>query len=216
MNKYPRTYHLPFSKGTTNDDRISNSVENLINTPIVITEKLDGENTSMVNEGVYARSHATFTTSPWSREVRQIHDLKVRNQLEDDLYLFGENMEGIHSIEYNNLEDYFYLFGVRDNDYWLEWNKVEEYAYLLDLKLVPVLFKGTFNNIDELQTKVLELVSLPSELGGEREGVVIRTQSGFYDNKFSTYLQKWVRKNHIKTDEHWTRNWKKAKVNRYY
>lgn len=24
---------------------------------------------------------------------------------------------------------------------------------------------------------------------------------------------KWVRKGHVQTDEHWTRNWKKAKIN---
>lgn len=216
MSKYNRTYHLPFSKGTTNDDKISDSIDPLINCDVVITEKLDGENTAMVNNGVYARSHATFTTSPWSREVRQIHDMKVRDQLEDDLYLFGENLEGIHSIEYNNLEDYFYLFGARSNNLWLDWEKVEEYAYLLDLKLAPVLFKGVFSNEQELKSKVEELVKIPSSLGGEKEGVVIRTKKQFDEEYFSTHVQKWVRENHVKTDEHWTRNWKKAKVNKYH
>jgi hypothetical protein len=68
----------------------------------------------MKDEGVYARSHAEFTTSGWSREVRQLHKVKVEGQLGEGLFLFGENMEGIHSIEYNNLDSYFYIFGLRD------------------------------------------------------------------------------------------------------
>jgi hypothetical protein len=114
MSKYNRTNHLPYSPGSTNDDRISNSVSTLLGIEIVITEKLDGENTGMKDEGVYARSHAEFTTSGWSREVRQLHKVKVEGQLGEGLFLFGENMEGIHSIEYNNLDSYFYIFGLRD------------------------------------------------------------------------------------------------------
>jgi hypothetical protein len=34
----------------------------------------------MKDEGVYARSHAEFTTSGWSRE-RQLHKVKVEGQL---------------------------------------------------------------------------------------------------------------------------------------
>ena len=102
MSKYNRTYHFPFSPGATNDDRIANSMSNLIGQEIVITEKLDGENTGMTRGGVYARSHADYTTSPWSREVRQIHD-RIKFDILEDVFIFGENMEGIHSIEYNIL-----------------------------------------------------------------------------------------------------------------
>ena len=44
MSKYNRTYHLPWSPGSTNDDRISDSVNSLLGKEIVITEKLDGSN----------------------------------------------------------------------------------------------------------------------------------------------------------------------------
>lgn len=212
MSKYNRTYHLPYSKGATSDDKISNDITNILGIDIVITEKLDGENTGMVNNGVYARSHATYTDSPWSKEVRQLHDIKVRGQLDDDVYLFGENMEGIHSIEYSNLESYFYLFGVRDNNVWLSWKSVEEYAYLLDLVMVPVLFK--VESEAELEDLVNNLVKEPSDLGGEREGVVVRNSSFFLNKDFKSNVFKWVRKDHVKTDEHWTRRWKKAKIKR--
>jgi len=214
MSKYNRTYHLPWSPGSTNDDRISDNVESLLGTEIVITEKLDGENCGMTDEGVYARSHATFTTSAWSREVRQLHKLSVEDELGDGVFLFGENMEGIHSIEYTNLTSYFYIFGIRDNDIWIPWEKVEEYSYLLDIPTVPVLFKGIVNTAKELQQIVEDLVSKPSELGGQREGIVVRTAGMFHNDDFADNVMKWVRKGHVQTDVHWTRNWKKAEIKR--
>jgi len=213
MSKYGRTYHLPWSPGTTSDDKISNDISSLIGTDIIITEKLDGENTGMTNDGVFARSHATFTTSPWSREVRQLHNLKVRGNLSEDEFLFGENLEGIHSIEYTNLKSYFYIFGLRDNKIWVPWKSVEEYSYLLDIPTVPVLFKGVINTEKELKELVEELVSKRSELGGEIEGIVVRNAGVFHNDDFAENVSKWVRPNHVQTDEHWTRNWKKAKIN---
>jgi hypothetical protein len=204
MSKYNRTYHLPWSPGTTSDS--------LIGIDIVITEKLDGENAGMTKDGVYARSHAAFTTSPWSREVRQIHE-RIKRDLSEGVFLFGENMEGIHSIEYSNLTSYFYIFGVRDNNIWISWDAVEEYSYLLDLPTVPVLFKGQVNSGKELKELTESLTSQPSSLGGNREGIVVRNADMFHNDDFAKNVLKWVRKGHVNTDEHWTRNWKKAKIN---
>ena len=213
MSKYNRTYHLFFSPGATNDDRISKNVDSLLGIEIVITEKLDGENCGMTDKGVYARSHGAFTVSPWSREVRNLHKLSVEDELGDDVYLFGENMEGIHSIEYTNLTSYFYIFGIRDNNIWIPWEKVEEYSYLLDIPTVPVLFRGIVKTEKELKDLTEKLASQPSELGGPREGIVVRNASLFHDDDFAQNVMKWVRKGHVQTDEHWTRNWKKAKIN---
>jgi hypothetical protein len=105
MSKYNRTNHLPYSPGSMMIEYLIVSTLGYRNS---YYEKLDGENTGMKDEGVYARSHAEFTTSGWSREVRQLHKVKV-GQLGEGLFLFGENMEGIHSIEYNNLDSYFYI-----------------------------------------------------------------------------------------------------------
>lgn len=211
MSKYNRTYHLPWSEGTTNDDRISDSVESLLGINIVITEKLDGENCGMTKDGVYARSHATFTTSAWSREVRQIHNI-IKNDIEEDVFIFGENMEGIHSIEYNKLTSYFYIFGIRDNNIWIPWEQVEEYSYLLDIPTVPVLFKGEVNTENELKDIVNDLVSKPSKIGGQIEGVVVRNASLFHNDDFADNVMKWVRVNHVQTTSHWTRNWRKSRI----
>ena len=211
MSKYPRSYHFPFSPGATNDDRIATSISGLIGIPIVATEKLDGENEALTKNGVYARSHAAFTTSDWTRSVREFH-AKIGHQIPDDIYMFVENMEGIHSIEYERLQSYFYLFGVRENETWKSWQEVEEYAFLFDIPTVPVLFRGVVNSEKELQELVEKMAKEKSALGGEREGVVIRAESGFSNDEFGQKLLKWVRASHIKTDQHWTRNWKRAKL----
>jgi hypothetical protein len=203
--------HLPFSPGTTSDDRLAESVIPLLRKKIVITEKLDGENNSMINKGVFARSHTDFTISPWSQKVRELHSI-IKDSISEGLYLFGEGMAAIHSIEYENLTSAFYLFGARYEGIWSSWEEVEDYAYLLDIPTVPVLFKGEFDTDKELISKIMQLVSEPSALGGLREGIVIRCADSFTDEEFSNSLMKWVRKDHVKTDAHWTKNWKKAKI----
>ena len=52
----------------------------------------------------------------------------------------------------------------------------------------------------------------PSIYGDTREGVVIRVTKTFEDKYFPYYVCKWVRPNHVQTDEHWTKHWKKAKL----
>ncbi len=213
MGKYNRTYHVPFSPGSSNNDRFVKSVDTVLGREVVITEKLDGENCGQVIEGVYARSHATFTTSAWSKEVRQLHSI-IKHDLSPDVFLFGENMEGIHSIEYSNLTSYFYLFGVRDDMTWISWKEVEEYSYILNIPTAPVLFKGIINTYDELKTIVEGLVSQESKLGGQCEGIVIRNADSFHNDDFEVNVMKWVRKGHVQTDIHWTKNWKKATIKR--
>lgn len=211
MSKYARSFHLPWSLGTTSDDRISKSVDSLIGINIVITEKLDGSNTAFTKNGVYGRSHVEFTRNPWDIKSWDIWNRISRN-IDEDVYIFGEGMYGIHSIEYSNLKSYFYIFGVRDNNIWISWDQVEEYSYLLDIPTVPVLFKGVVSSEKELKDLTESLSKEPSALGGLREGIVVRNADIFHNDDFSDNLMKWVRKGHVQTDQHWTRDWKKAKI----
>lgn len=57
------------------------------------------------NQGLMCRSHREFTTNPWDVELRRLH-LLIQNDIEDDVYIFGESMYAIHSIEYTDLESY--------------------------------------------------------------------------------------------------------------
>ena len=210
--KYPRTYHIPSSPGSTSDDRFLDSVDQFLSKKIVITEKLDGSNTALTKDGVYGRSHADFTRNPWDQKTWELWNV-IKNDLSDGVYLFGEGMYGIHSLEYTNLDSYLYVFGVRDNGIWLSWDEVEEYSYILNIPTVPVLFTGVINSEKEFNNLISSLIKEESKLGSEREGVVIRTYDSFENDNFAYNVGKWVRKDHVKTTSHWSRDWKKAKLN---
>lgn len=210
--KYPRSYHFPYSPGAKNDDRINNDVSTLLGPDIVITEKLDGSNCAQSNVAVFGRSHVEPTKNPWDVKMWELHD-RIKSSIDEDMYIFGENMYGIHSIEYSELTSYFYMFGVRYKDIWLSWDEVEEISYLLDIPTVPVLFKGMTSIAPILEKLVKDYASQPSALGGVREGVVVRLRNSFHDDDFSKSLLKYVRKDHVQTsDTHWTRDWKKATI----
>src|ERR1035437_6372439 len=124
MSKYPRTAHLPYSAGVSKDDRISQTTKMFVGIEVVITEKLDGSNASLTKDGVYARSHVEFTKNPWDKEMWNIWN-NTKRLIDENVFIFGENLEGIHSIEYSNLDSYFYIFGVRDNNIWVPWEQVD-------------------------------------------------------------------------------------------
>lgn len=211
MSKYPRTFHLPWSMGLQNDDRMLKDISNLIGEPITITEKLDGSNTAFTDKYVYGRSHSAPSENEWDAKVRELHSV-LKSSISEELYIFGEAMSAIHSIEYTNLTSHFYMFGARYKGIWSSWDEVEDYAFLLDLPTVPVLFKGIVNSEKELQTLTEELVKQESACGGQREGLVCRVQREFNDDEFETCVAKWVRKGHVQTDAHWTKNWKWSDV----
>lgn len=222
--KYNRTYHYPFSPGTSSDDRINkNYWEDLSRISKVIhTEKLDGENNCISRHGVFARSHATPTQSPWTVQLR-LRWASMKHDL-GDLEIFGENLYAIHSIEYQRLEDTFFVFAIRENNQWLSWEEVCFYAGVLDLPTVPVLARVLLNNYTQqlYEQEILTLTAQPSQFGSVDtqtqllctcEGIVTRNIEAFEVDNFQHHVFKYVRKGHVKTDEHWTKNWKKANVN---
>ena len=212
MSKYNRSNHLFFfSPNLQNDDRKADSIFPLLNREIIISEKLDGSNTCFTKDFCFGRSHAAPTNNPWDVKVRELHSI-LKHSISEGMWLFGEGMEAIHSITYSNLTSVFYLFNIKYENKWLSWQEVEDYAYLLDIPTVPVLYKGIFKTEKELKDTIIKLAEQPSELGGEREGIVIRVADEFDNDNFSTYLQKFVRANHVRTDEHWQKNWKKATI----
>lgn len=207
--KYGRTYHFPFSPGTTSDDKIQYNWLPILQHELIITEKLDGENTCLKADGVYARSHVAPTRNPWASNMWQIWE-QVRHHL-GSLEIFGENLYGLHSIEYQRLSSHFYVFAVRDNETWLSWEEVNFYANVLDLPVVPVYQQGFFTE-ETLVNSILIGMKNGSALGETIEGFVCRNAKAFDTTQFSQNVLKYVRKNHVQTDEHWTRNWKRAKL----
>ena len=218
--KYPRTYHVPWSPGATSDDKKLPEGwfvdDGWADKELVITEKLDGENSCMTNLDVYARPHGAPTRSPWSVNLWGDNGLywHVRDLIAEGEYVYGENLYGEHSIHYDRLPTYFFIFAFRSNDYWYDWDSVVEMAKILSIPTVPVLYRSSFHDVEELKAMVDRLMSEPSTFGVEKEGVVIRKASSFLDeDKFAKNVCKYVRANHVQTDEHWTKNWKRATLN---
>lgn len=210
--KYNRTPHLSFSPGATKDDKIIKSHKDFIGVPIVITEKLDGSNTGITKDLVFGRSHVEPSKNPWDRVIWESQYL-IKDYIPEGTFLFGENMYAIHSIEYKDLNSYFYLFGVRkDINIWASWDEVVEMSEFIECPTVPVLFEGVINSEKELKEIVEDLIESGSELGDTIEGIVIRVKDSFSDSEFGNKVAKWVRKDHVVTDQHWSRNWKRAEL----
>lgn len=207
MDKYGRTYHFPFSPGATNDDKILTQWTDFLQFPLVITEKLDGENSCLKKDGVYARSHAAPTRNPWAANMWELWE-RLRYDV-GDWHIFGENLYGLHSIEYQRLSYHFFVFSIREGDHWLPWDEVVQIADLLDLPTVPVFERGIFTP-QTLQEAINAAMQYGSAFGDTAEGFVVRNENGFSTEDFKWNVLKYVRENHVQTDEHWTRNWRRA------
>lgn len=207
QNKYPRTLHVPWSPGGTSDDKRATSAECLTNKPIVITEKMDGSNTSLEFEGCFARTHAGPPTHSSFDGFKALY-ASLKSYIPKGFQYFGEWMWAQHSIYYDSLPGYFLLFGIRDtyvemDRYWYSWQWVEDTAKLFDISTTPVLFKGQVSSEKELKELTEFFMNQPSVCGGIREGVVIRTADQFPDEEFQKNVMKMVRANHVQTSEHW-------------
>ncbi|WP_340618283.1 RNA ligase family protein [Xenorhabdus entomophaga] len=217
--KYGRTFHYPFSPGTTSDDRINHhwwqDIQNI--KQLVHTEKLDGENNCLNKYGVFARSHAAPTQSAWTQQIRQRWQL-LKGDL-GDIEIFGENLYAIHSIEYRHLEEYFFIFAVRIKDIWLSWEEVKFYATLFDFPTVPEINIPEIRNESAFMQNIIETAKQGSCFSSwdtqnkklcSMEGIVSRDADEYLVTDFPHYVFKYVRKNHVKTGTHWKRNWQRA------
>ena len=199
--KYPRTYHLPFSPGTTNEDRILSSTEHLKNMMVVITEKLDGGNFSLYPDYIHARSiNSRYHLS--ESIIREIH-ATIKNDIPYGYRICVENCYAKHSCFYDKLISFVYIISVwNDKNVCLSWDETKKWAELLGLEVVPELYVGIY---DEEQIK--RCWTGISKFGNEQEGYVGRNINAFHYDDFSENTFKYVRKGHVVSGEHWRKNW---------
>ena len=194
--KYPKTMHFPWSEGLQNDDRRIETIENFIGKEIVVTDKLDGENTAMTRIRCHARS-LDSKHHPSRNIVKQIH-ASIAHNIPEGWKLFGENVYAKHSIFYDKLTSYFYLFNIwTDTCECLSWNDTLEWAEILGLETVPVLYRGIW---DEERVKACWT---GKSAFGDQEGYVVRVASNFNLEEFSTCVGKFVRQGHVQTSKFW-------------
>lgn len=196
--KYPRTYHLPWSPGRSDDDKVLTDLSFFEDKEIVVTEKMDGENTIIYSDG-YTHARSIDSGSHESRSyIRQLASelaWKIQQMSQNDWRITGENLYAKHSIHYTNLTSYFYVFGVWLSNICVSWDDTIRIANKLELTMVPELYRGPFD--------VTVLKSIESQLAANQEGFVMRTTEEIFFSNWSFSVAKWVRPNHVQTDEHW-------------
>lgn len=210
--KYPSTPCWPYSPSVGRGDVLHPDPKRFVGEPVVITEKLDGGNTLLHAGEVYARSTSAPSAGKWMAMVRKHHAWKVR---EPDVYLYGEDIYGVHSIVYGAVpeSETFYAFALRyAGGAFAPFETVESYAAQREIPVVPVLFRSQFESLDELRDFVKNAHRESSALGGAREGVVLRLAKGFPALEFPNNVCKSVRMDHVQTDRHWTNNWRPCEI----
>jgi hypothetical protein len=194
--KYPRTPHLPWSPGATNDDRVLSSVDHFEGKEVIITEKMDGENCNFYRDYLHPRS-TTYSPHPSRDWIKKFH-AQIRHEIPEGWRICGENLFAKHSIHYLNLHSYFVAFSIwTDQNIALSWAETVEYCELLGITPVRSLHEGIFEEsyIRDTFTRDLDFTVI--------EGYVVRLASSFSFENFSTSIAKYVRAKHVQTDEHW-------------
>lgn len=192
--KYPRSWHCCWSEGKTKDDKTLKDMSQFEGREVVVTEKMDGENTSIYKDYIHARS--IDGRDHWSRSWVKNLQGKIGYEIPEGWRICAENLYAKHSIKYNNLKSYIYVFSLWDDtNFCLKWDDTVEYASILGLETVPVLYRGIY---DEKAIKALYDDSKRETM----EGYVIRLADGFKYLDFNKSLAKFVRANHVSEDNH--------------
>ena len=88
---------------------------------------------------MYSRTVSSTASHPSFGPIKELAS-QLNYLIPESVQLFGENMFGIHSIEYDELQSYFYVFaGLKDGSQWMSWDDVCHLARDLDLPTVPIL-----------------------------------------------------------------------------
>jgi hypothetical protein len=190
--KYPRTPHLPWSPGASDDDVRLLDATAFEGREVVVTEKLDGENTSLYRTGLHARSldSAHHPSRAWVKALQA----RIGPLLPEGYRVCGENLAARHSIAYDGLLSWFYGFGVWDGPRCLDWDATTARLDSLGIPTPPVLYRGTWDK------RAIRTLKVPAQV---QEGYVVRTVAGFDLEDFDRHCAKWVRPDHVQSDTHW-------------
>lgn len=192
--KYPRTLHLPQSLSVTSDDKVHKSIEQFKGMEVVITEKMDGENTTIYCDGTHARSidGRYHPSRAWMKQFAAT----ISPHLDSRERICGEYLYARHSITYENLETYFYGFGWFIDGDLQSWDDMLQRFEEFKIKHVPVLYHGHY--YDGLIEETISKLDLTKQ-----EGFVLRYASYIKEDQFSSMVGKFVRNGHVQTDKHW-------------
>ncbi|MYM54975.1 RNA ligase family protein [Thalassovita mangrovi] len=193
MKKYGRTFHLPISPGATSDDKIMSSLEGLNESDLVVTEKMDGENTTIHSGGSHARSPDSRYHP--SRDWLKAFAAAVSPQLAENERIVGENLYARHSVAYDALPSYFLGFAWIIGDEIQPWDLTLLRFEELGITPVPTLYRGAYTA--DLVVELAGSLDLTSQ-----EGFVVRIAGAFQEADMPTRMGKYVREGHVQSETH--------------
>lgn len=192
--KYPRTPHLPWSRGISSDDTVlvETDVAFFSGKRVIISEKMDGECTTLYRNKVHARSldSANHPSRNWVKNFWGM----IRHNIPEDIRICGENCFAKHSIHYTNLPSYFLGFNAWRENVCLAWDETIDLFNKIGIIPVKVLYDGIFSMDAIKSIKINENLV---------EGYVVRVSSEFFIDDFAKNVGKYVRDKHVQTDVHW-------------
>jgi len=196
--KYPRTYHLPWSPGNRGDEGVVENLRAFEGQRVVVSAKMDGQNTTMYRDGLHARS-VSSESHPSQSRVRGLH-AAIAHEIPDGWRICGENLFARHSIHYRHLSSYFMVYSIWDeHNVALSWDATVEWCALLGLQTVPVLYDGQWDE------RVVRELYRPTLNGDDCEGYVVRLAAAIPYGAFRRSVAKWVRADHVQTIHNWAR-----------
>lgn len=200
--KFPKISHLPWSSGVEKrTDRVftpGEIEEHFSSGDVVVTEKMDGENTSMYGDYLHARS-LDSRSHPSRDWVRNFH-AGFAYRIPANWRICGENLYAEHSIHYRELPSFFLVFAVyNEKNECLSWDDTVECAQLLELRVVPLLYRGPYD-----EERVKACFSGKSQFGGSlQEGYVLRLGAPIPWSRHRHGFAKFVRADHVQTSHGW-------------
>ena len=197
--KYPKIKHLPGSKMSRGDKRLSEeALDFLRQSPVQISEKVDG---AIVAIGVENEMPQLFKRggAVTNNEHEQFAEFKAWSycnmhriiNIPDGWRIYGEWLSVKHTVAYDKLPDYFIAFDILTENGFLPCSQVEEYLLQWGFN-IPIVYNVTLDEIENFVTSTLSAYSTTDIM----EGVVVRDSE-------SKVRGKWVRENFIQ-GEHWS------------
>lgn len=190
--KYPKTFHVPWSESITNDDRVMPTCESFSGQRVIITEKYDGENTTLYRNTTHARSmnSANHPSRNWVKGFWG----SMRHNIPHDIRICGENCYAKHSIHYTSLPSYFLGFSAWRDATCISWDETVSLFKELGIVPVTVLYDGIYDE------ELIKSIAIDTSV---MEGYVVRLAGEFIMDDFTTSVGKYVRKGHVQTASHW-------------
>lgn len=182
--KFPRTPHLPGSRGTDDDIHVQYSYAG----EVVATEKMDGSNIMMNSDKFITRSGKT-SRADWTYPMWNIF-YQVKDSIPAGYWLAGEFLHWQKTVRYENLPHAFIVFGVMKGNKCLAWDDVVDMASNCGLPTVRVIARGNPQQV---------ISAAKNEWREGQEGFVVRPVAAFSLPHYQENVAKWVNGDHVAT-----------------